>query len=1213
MSGAWWQSDWAVVVALLACEAALIGCVAWFAQRRMRSARRRLIVWQSAMLAVFAVAVGELAGAGPALVKALSQDTPEPWAPQAEVSTGVAIVTEEKPLIRELVEQRLRENQSANPPQLQLQFEEMESLAPVPTPPKASQSMTLGWVWLIGSASLLCLIAGRRVCFWFCSLRFKRVNCPQLRERLETVARRLGVKSRIDLRISHRLTTPAAYGLMRLTVGLPEGFESENSVERQDALLAHELAHLRAADPWWHLGADLLTAALWWQPLVWWIAGSMKSASESAADEASLCVENGPEALAECLVEFGKRLTPRSAASAIGMAGSGYTSRLGQRVEALLKLPPGGDPVKPTFRQTLIRIGGAVLLAGVGLTMVACCAPRSVGDTETPLAMTREAIAAQQPAVEIVVAAAPEPRERIDTAPAKKSPGNRPDAARRVESDLTSGQTLEEARQLEQDAVLFEEGIRLADRGEVANAEAQKRAAIEGLTNTRWAIAKGLLRKRKFPEAIAQMDRLLKFVPTSQMGIAFRGYLEMAKELYRGLLAKDLHRGLYKDLLDFRFVSDEVGTTMEVSGLIQDGKFLFDMVLLAEAKKKLRKAIELDPKAKAADFVLNLVLEAEAERDALQKQRLAEVERAWNNGLPLPSKTLPTPNPYFRTNNVNTSSRRRQVLLRKLNTIVLDELLFADLPLGEAVRFLDEEVRKKDPEGKGINFIVNPFLDDPPSNQGLAVAAGAGPAVAIDLASIPITIDPGLRDVRLVDALNAIVKSADKPIRFIVEDYAIVFGNRPPESKTKNERLRRVFRVDANRFIKNMESMAGIAKPDEDEPKLNEKSEDVNPDRIGFVAQTNSVNAAVSSNLRKIMADAGVNLEIGQDKSSRTHVFFNDRTGYLMASGTLKNMGIIQAVVEILDAELKPIREDAKRMNIEDAVVKVAEAKLARVMLARVMIEVKFMEITLDADKTEEGQSLPMILSTLAPELKLTRIEAAPSKRADSGNATVLVKKAPNDGSIQIDDYSSHHWAGRLNPAQFRSVIRTFEQTDGVEVLSLPRITTKSGRQANVEVIDLMSLPTGLQSAVPADKNSAGEDQESKFATTEARVGVMLALLPYISSDRESVRMTVIPNHMEFLGFDELSEHIDRKLARELKKKKLTMAFPRIRVRTTVTEVVAKDGETIVIGLPMVTDEEIKRKGLFRRKRKISHAKHLVVFVTPTIVEPEGNPVNARK
>jgi beta-lactamase regulating signal transducer with metallopeptidase domain/tetratricopeptide (TPR) repeat protein len=1160
MSGAWWQSDWAVVVALLACEAALIGCVAWLAQRKMRSARRRLIVWQSALLAVFAVAVGELAGVGPSLVKALSQDTPEPWAPQAEVSTGVAIVTEEKPLIRELVEQRLRESQSANPPQLQLQFEEMESLAPVPTPPKASQSMTLGWVWLIGSASLLCLIAGRRVCFWFCSLRFKRVNCPQLRERLETVARRLGVKSRIDLRISHRLTTPAAYGLMRLTVGLPEDFESENSVERQEALLAHELAHLRAGDPWWHLGADLLTAALWWQPLVWWIAGSMKSASESAADEASLCVENGPEALAECLVEFGKRLTPRSAASAIGMAGSGYTSRLGQRVEALLDMAGGAEPIKPTFRQTLIRIGGAVLLASVGLTMVACCAPRSVGNAETPLAMAREAIAAQQPAAEIVVAAAPEPRERIDTAPAKKSSENRPEAARRVESDLTPGQTLEEARQLEQDAVLFEEGIRLADRGEVANAEAQKRAAIEGLTRARYAIAKGFFEQRKFPEAIAQMDLLLRFVPKSATGKQYKTYISQTADKHVGRMASE-------EMLDK--VPAYLADKKDVAGLIQDGKFLYEMRKFDEAKKRFRKAIELDPNATAARYYLSLIQVVEdggeaRNLDTLNLRHMTMVERAWNNGLPLRSRTQLTPNPYFRTNTVS----------KRLNAFRVDKIPFEGAtPLPQILSFLKTKAQQLDSPAKRINFIISPLFNDTPGQAekkpgggaplldafGQPIRGAAPAKHASDLERISINIKPGLRDLPLSEVLDEIVKGADRIMHWTSKGDDVVF--------TPGEALfTRVFKVDPKRFMEYVKSMTDGAGPgNRSDPQI---------------PAENSIATAV----RKIFTDAGLRLESDDATARRPQIYFKDRTGILMVRGTLKELEIVEAVVKTLSAPP-----------------------------ALVTIEVKFMEITLDADKTREGQSLPTILSAIAPELKLTRIDAPRSKRADSGNATVLVKKAPNDGSIQIDDYSSHHWAGRLNPAQFRSVIRTFEQTDGVEVLSLPRITTKSGRQANVEVIDLMSLPTGLQSAVPADKNSAGEDQESKFGTTEARVGVMLALLPYISLDRQSVRMTLIPSHTEFLGFDELREHIDRKSARELKKKKLTMAFPRLRVRTTVTDVVAKDGETIVIGLPMVTDEETERKGLFRRKRKISHAKHLVVFVTPTIVEPEGNPVNARK
>jgi type II secretory pathway component GspD/PulD (secretin) len=1184
----------------------------------------------------------------------------------------------------------------------------MESLVPVPTPPKASQSMTLGWVWLIGSASLLCLIAGRRVCFWFCSLRFKRVNCPQLRERLETVARRLDVKSRIDLRISHRLTTPAAYGLMRLTVGLPEDFESENSVERQEALLAHELAHLRAGDPWWHLGADLLTAALWWQPLVWWIAGSIKSASESAADEASLCVENGPEALAECLVEFGKRLTPRSAASAIGMAGSGYTSRLGQRVEALLDMAGGAEPIKPTFRQTLIRIGGAVLLARVGLTMVACCAPRSVGNAETPLAMTREAIAAQHPAAEIVVAAAPEPRERIDTAPAKKSSENRPEAARRVESDLTPVQTLKEARQLEQDAVLFEEGIRLADRGEVANAEAQKRAGIEGLTRARYAIAKGFFEQRKFPEAIAQMDLLLRFVPKSATGKQYKTYISQTADKHVGCMASE--EMLAK-------VPAYLANKKDVAGLIQNGKFLYEMRKFDEAKKRLRKAIELDSKAKAAYFYLSLIEEAEygdeaRKRYAAQKQRLAEVERAWNEGLPAPA-------PYFRTNTVNTSLRRREVILRKLHTIVIDEVRFKNTPLSDVVRFLDEEVRRQDPEKKGINFIINPFLDDLLNSKDPNARLGAASTNAMPIKNAVINIDLGLRDVLLIDALDAIVKSADKPIRFIVEDYGIVFGNRPSESaRWRNERLpphSRTLSVPnpylrTNRVSGSGASLNPFFRPF-DSIELNELGFTNAPlsDVVEFLnkeiqrltrAQASDVSVAINSyaqasisesgkatpavankpnslaneaitidpplkNIlvveafdaivaaakrpirfdprdnkiifsrgpqpaallytrvfkvdpkrfmeyvksmtdgagpgnrsdsqipaensiaiaaRKIFTDAGLPLESDDAKARRPQIYFKDRTGHLMVRGTLKELEIVEAVVKTLSAPP-----------------------------ALVTIEVKFMEITLDADKTREGQSLPTILSAIAPELKLTRIDAPRSKRADSGNAIVSVEKAPNDGSIQIDEYSSHHWVGRLNPAQFRSVIRTFERTEGVDVLSAPRVTTKSGRQASVSAIDVMSLPTGLQSAVSTDKNAAGEDQESNFAKTEVRGGVMLDLLPYISADRASVRMTVIPNFTEFLGFDELREHIDRKSARELKKKKLTMAFPRLRVRTTVTDVVAKDGETIVIGLPMATDEEIKRKGLFRRKTKVSHAKHLVAFVTPTIVEPEGNPVNARK
>lgn len=1346
MSAEWWQSDWAVVVALLACEAALIGCVAWLAQRRLRSARRRLIVWQSALLAVFAVALGELGGVGPALVKTLSQETAELATAQPQFSIEPELVAEEKPLIRELVEQRLREKRAQSEPHPE--FAEIPAFAPVSTPPKALQSMTLGWIWMIGSALLLCLVAGRRTCFWVCSRRFKRVDCPRLRDRLETVARRLGVNSKIDLRISHRLTTPAAYGLMRPAVGLPAGFEVENSVERQEALLAHELAHLRARDPWWHLGADLLTAALWWQPLVWWMAGRMKSASESAADEGSLCVENGPEALAECLVEFGKRLTPRSVASAIGMAGSGYTSRLGQRVEALLGLAASEEPAKPTGWQTLFRIGGAALMAGVGLGLVACCAPRSVGDTKTPLAMTREVIVAPQPAIEVKVAkqvpqavmsdVTPEskkpsdPLERIvfpeiyfddlplggvarfltaesvrvdpekkglkftvaaqeigraegapsqldvfgnpigghgpitpplvdafgqpiaagahkptklqnlpiSVQPALKSPTLKDALAAivaasggTVEYTVTPGKVSFERvdteavvmntewamkkllamagnakryDDLEASTGFYEDCIQLTHKDDATNLGTMVQQAVDGLTTARYEIAKGYFQNQEFPEAVAQMDLLLKFVPKSETGVKYKSYVKATQAR---------HRGTYKATEKSVDVPAYLASKKEVAGLIQDGKFLYEMRLFDQAKKKLRTAIVLDPKAKAAYYYLSLIQEAEygdeaRKRDAAQKQRLAEVERAWNEGLPLSYTPLPTPNPYFRTNDVGATGLRFRAVRFK-------ELMFDGLPLGEVVKFLNAEVKKLEPLGKGVDISVRRGNDGLPARSqekpvgpaplldafGQPIVAAA--THARDLEKVGITIKPPLLDVSLDDALDAIASGADRPIHFVIEDGVVIFTHGP-----KPETLyTRVFKVDPKRFMENVEAMAGIAKPDEDKPKLNEKSEDMNPDGIRFVTRTNSVSEAAAW-VRTVFSDAGVKLENDQGKPSGTQVFFNDRNGVLMVRATLKDMEIIETVVEILSAEPEPNRDPAKRNDNEGAAVKVAAARPGLVT-----IEAKFMEITLNAEKTQAGETLPTTLSALAPGLELTRIDTSDSLRAKLASIPALnsADNVKTNSSIQIDGYSSHHWAGRLNPAQFPAVLRTFEQTDGVAILSAPRVTTKDGRQAVVAVNELMTLPSGLQSTVPADDAAASDGGESRSGMEEIPVGISLGLLPLISSDRKSVRMTVIPNHTEFLGFDEPSEHIGRAEARKLKKAGLTMAFPRIRVRSTLTEVDIKDGETYVIGLPTVTDESVERKGLFRRKRKIANAKHLVVFVTPTIVDEAGNPVNARK
>jgi Zn-dependent protease with chaperone function len=158
------------------------------------------------------------------------------------------------------------------------------------------------------------------------------------RDCIERLRGRLGLRRSVRFVESARLDGPVAFGIVRPTLGVPVGFWKAHTGPELDAMLAHELAHLAARDPLWHAFADLLTACFWWHPLAWWGRRQFRTASEFAADEASVLVENGPFLLAGCLVTLAARLARRGASGHLGMAG--FRSGLGRRVEQLLRLPP---------------------------------------------------------------------------------------------------------------------------------------------------------------------------------------------------------------------------------------------------------------------------------------------------------------------------------------------------------------------------------------------------------------------------------------------------------------------------------------------------------------------------------------------------------------------------------------------------------------------------------------------------------------------------------------------------------------------------------------------------------------------------------------------------------------------------------------------------------------------------------------------------------
>lgn len=200
-------------------------------------------------------------------------------------------------------------------------------------------------IWACVTTFILGRLIAARVIWLWRYRHARRVTDRELRQCVGAISRELGMRRRVEIWKSPRWVAPVAWGVWRPSIGLPEDFQESFTRAEQDAMLAHELGHLAARDPAWQCLADAVTALLWWAPWCWWLRKQMRIAAEWMADEASLLVTEGPQALAECLVTLGRRMAPEPAAG-YAVTGS-FRSNLGKRVARLLELAESSDGDAP--------------------------------------------------------------------------------------------------------------------------------------------------------------------------------------------------------------------------------------------------------------------------------------------------------------------------------------------------------------------------------------------------------------------------------------------------------------------------------------------------------------------------------------------------------------------------------------------------------------------------------------------------------------------------------------------------------------------------------------------------------------------------------------------------------------------------------------------------------------------------------------------------
>lgn len=121
---------------------------------------------------------------------------------------------------------------------------------------------------------------------------------------------------------------PGVFGIFRPVLLLPDGIRERLTAAQMDAILAHELCHLRRRDNLTAALQMVAEVAFWFYPVVWWLRNRLMEERERACDEAVLASSREPLVYAEGIVNVCKFYTEAPLKCMSGVTGSDLKKRI---------------------------------------------------------------------------------------------------------------------------------------------------------------------------------------------------------------------------------------------------------------------------------------------------------------------------------------------------------------------------------------------------------------------------------------------------------------------------------------------------------------------------------------------------------------------------------------------------------------------------------------------------------------------------------------------------------------------------------------------------------------------------------------------------------------------------------------------------------------------------------------------------------------------
>jgi uncharacterized protein (TIGR03435 family) len=230
----------------------------------------------------------------------------------------------------------------------------------------------LSWVvmvWLAGAVVFWVRLMGG----WAVTARMQRMLVrrapPEWQERFSKLGAQIGISSPVRLIVSALVQVPTVVGWLRPMVLVPVGALGGLPAEHLEALLLHELAHIRRRDYLINILQSVAESLLFYHPGVWWVSGHIRAERELCCDDIAVSISGDAFTYARALAQL-ESYRPAHLTAAIAANDGSLPNRIARL------LGRSRPAIRTGLGPDVITVAGLLVVAAYGLFGQSSDSPR---------------------------------------------------------------------------------------------------------------------------------------------------------------------------------------------------------------------------------------------------------------------------------------------------------------------------------------------------------------------------------------------------------------------------------------------------------------------------------------------------------------------------------------------------------------------------------------------------------------------------------------------------------------------------------------------------------------------------------------------------------------------------------------------------------------------------------------------------------------------